>query len=101
MPNSLNFSCLQVAGEFELDADERLIFETLLAASQYHGLTTTLRCAGGWVRDKLLGRASKDIDIAIDDMTGAEFGRKVAEYQKAIVCLLILFFLFSMGAPAT
>ena len=30
------------------------------------GLSTTLRCAGGWVRDKLMGRTSLDIDIALD-----------------------------------
>jgi len=33
-----------------------------------------LRFAGGWVRDKLLGSASDDIDVAIDTMTGYGFG---------------------------
>jgi tRNA nucleotidyltransferase (CCA-adding enzyme) len=36
-------------------------------------LKTTLRVAGGWVRDKLMGKESDDIDIAVDDMTGKEF----------------------------
>ena len=29
--------------------------------------------AGGWVRDKLLGQHSDDIDVALDDMYGEEF----------------------------
>jgi tRNA nucleotidyltransferase/poly(A) polymerase len=37
-------------------------------------LKTTLRVAGGWVRDKLLGKESNDIDIALDDMMGKDFG---------------------------
>jgi tRNA nucleotidyltransferase (CCA-adding enzyme) len=32
-----------------------------------------LRVAGGWVRDKLMGIESDDIDIALDDMYGEEF----------------------------
>ena len=40
-------------------------------------LQTTLRVAGGWVRDKLLGKESDDIDIAIDDMKGEEFAKLV------------------------
>ena len=34
---------------------------------------TVLRVAGGWVRDKLIGKESSDIDIALDDMYGEEF----------------------------
>jgi tRNA nucleotidyltransferase/poly(A) polymerase len=78
----------EVKQRIELNALETQIFDTLLAARAHHGLETTLRCAGGWVRDKLLGRESHDIDIAVNDMTGAEFGAKVAEYQKSQVCEL-------------
>ncbi|KAI2619226.1 hypothetical protein GGR54DRAFT_630776 [Hypoxylon sp. NC1633] len=38
-----------------------------------------LRWAGGWVRDKLLGIASHDIDTAINVMTGEAFALKLCE----------------------
>ncbi|KAH6660737.1 hypothetical protein BKA67DRAFT_511430 [Truncatella angustata] len=38
-----------------------------------------LRWAGGWVRDKLLGIASHDIDTAINTMTGEAFSSKIVE----------------------
>ena len=40
-------------------------------------LDTTLRVAGGWVRDKLLGKESMDIDITLDDIKGIDFVRLV------------------------
>ncbi|RKP05364.1 hypothetical protein THASP1DRAFT_19902 [Thamnocephalis sphaerospora] len=43
-----------------------------------------LRIAGGWVRDKLLGLESHDLDIAINTMTGFEFAQHLAEYQRSI-----------------
>lgn len=49
------------------------------------GLSTTLRCAGGWVRDKLMGRTSLDIDIALDNLMGREFADRVNEHLKAHV----------------
>lgn len=39
-----------------------------------------LRFTGGWVRDKLLGIESHDIDVAINNMTGYQFGLKMKEY---------------------
>jgi len=36
-----------------------------------------MRVAGGWVRDKLLGKESDDIDIALDDMMGSEMVKMV------------------------
>ncbi|KAH3680741.1 hypothetical protein WICMUC_000175 [Wickerhamomyces mucosus] len=39
-----------------------------------------LRITGGWVRDKLLGNQSNDIDIAINTLTGEEFAEGLAEF---------------------
>ena len=39
-----------------------------------------LRFTGGWVRDKLLGINSHDIDIGISTMTGYQFGMELKEY---------------------
>ncbi|CAK7239515.1 MAG: CCA tRNA nucleotidyltransferase, mitochondrial [Sporothrix thermara] len=39
-----------------------------------------LRWAGGWVRDKLLGQASHDIDTAINVMTGFAFARQMQAF---------------------
>ncbi|PLB51208.1 tRNA nucleotidyltransferase/poly(A) polymerase [Aspergillus steynii IBT 23096] len=41
---------------------------------------TVLRFTGGWVRDKLLGVDSHDIDVAINTMTGYQFGILLKEY---------------------
>lgn len=41
-----------------------------------------LRFTGGWVRDKLLGVESHDIDVAINKMTGYQFGLRLKEYLE-------------------
>jgi tRNA nucleotidyltransferase (CCA-adding enzyme) len=41
-----------------------------------------LRWTGGWVRDKLLGVESHDIDVAINKMTGFQFGLRLKEYLE-------------------
>ncbi|KAK1780117.1 hypothetical protein QBC45DRAFT_324656 [Copromyces sp. CBS 386.78] len=42
-----------------------------------------LRWAGGWVRDKLLGTESHDIDVAINNMTGEAFALRLRDYCDA------------------
>jgi tRNA nucleotidyltransferase (CCA-adding enzyme) len=42
----------------------------------------SVRWTGGWVRDKLLGVGSHDIDVAINKLTGENFGLKMLEYLK-------------------
>jgi len=59
--------------------------EFYLCAAPQAALGTTLRCAGGWVRDKLMGRQSLDIDIALDNMLGKDFAQKVNEHLAARV----------------
>ena len=60
-----------------LSPEEAQLFDTLLAVVEDEQLGTTLRVAGGWVRDKVLGHWSPDgkvdIDIALDNMMGSEF----------------------------
>ncbi|KAI3436203.1 hypothetical protein D9Q98_002257 [Chlorella vulgaris] len=67
----------------ELTDEEAALFKQLLDATKQAGLGTTLRCAGGWVRDKLMGRTSIDIDIALDNMLGREFADRINDYLKA------------------
>ncbi|XP_058204129.1 CCA tRNA nucleotidyltransferase, mitochondrial [Rhododendron vialii] len=71
---------VQVRDRIDLTDKERLIFGRLLEVLRHFSLQTQLRVAGGWVRDKLLGRDCYDIDIAIDNMLGKEFCEKVNEY---------------------
>jgi len=52
---------------------EQQIFDILLSISDKYALGITFRVAGGWVRDKLLGNQSDDIDISLDVMTGKQF----------------------------
>ncbi|KAM0323429.1 hypothetical protein ACHAQA_008708 [Verticillium albo-atrum] len=65
---------------------ERQLRNLLIDVSAYIDSTDSLseplvlRWAGGWVRDKLLGTASHDIDVAINVMTGLRFGEKLREY---------------------
>ncbi|KAM0886953.1 hypothetical protein ACQ4PT_029356 [Festuca glaucescens] len=65
----------------ELTEEEEKIFQRLLDVVRHFDLGTTLRVAGGWVRDKILGEQPADIDIALDNnMTGLEFSVKYAKF---------------------
>ncbi|KAL9317742.1 hypothetical protein ACSQ67_014259 [Phaseolus vulgaris] len=91
-------STFQVRDRIDLSDIERSIFDRLLATLRHFHLETQLRVAGGWVRDKLLGKECYDIDIALDNMMGTEFVDKVREYLLTIgedaqgVCVIERFF---------
>ena len=59
----------------KLTSQELAICGFLLKKNDELGLGITFRFAGGWTRDKILGRESDDIDIAIDKMTGKQFAQ--------------------------
>lgn len=54
----------------------------------YNSKSTTeplvLRFTGGWVRDKLLGIESNDIDIAINHLSGEDFATKLRDYLQEV-----------------
>ena len=66
--------------QISLTAKEIQIFDTLKTVLALNKKETTMRVAGGWVRDKLLGLESDDIDIALDDMMGQDFAKMISEY---------------------
>lgn len=68
--------------EIKLDNTEQKIFALLLSVVQEKAPGTVLRVAGGWVRDKLLGKTSHDIDIALNNMSGEAFANIVNDYMK-------------------
>ncbi|XP_024526540.1 CCA tRNA nucleotidyltransferase, mitochondrial [Selaginella moellendorffii] len=60
-----------------LTREEAKILDALRLAIRKCDLKTEVRVAGGWVRDKLLGVESHDLDIALDGMTGQQFCDRV------------------------
>lgn len=73
----------------QLDPREKQLKSLLLDAAAYIDRrdkkeepdeALVLRWAGGWVRDKLLGRPSHDIDVAINCMTGEKFGNQLRDF---------------------
>eukprot|EP00891_Asterochloris_glomerata_P004496 jgi/Astpho2/4496/Aster-00096 len=69
--------------QVQLKDSEKELFRLLKNTLQHANLRTTLRCAGGWVRDKLLGKDSVDIDIALDDMLGTQFAEHLNAYLES------------------
>ncbi|CCE62009.1 hypothetical protein TPHA_0B03380 [Tetrapisispora phaffii CBS 4417] len=49
-------------------------------ASNNEAEALELRITGGWVRDKLLGSQSNDLDIAVNIMSGESFALKLNDY---------------------
>lgn len=60
-----------------LNENERQILDLLCGYCKELNVKRTepveLRITGGWVRDKLLGKESNDVDVAVNVMTGEEF----------------------------
>ena len=70
------------AQRLQLTSAEASLRDLLLHVAKYINpdQPTDLRFTGGWVRDKLMGIQSHDIDVGINDMTGYQYGLKMKEY---------------------
>ncbi|NJM82158.1 MAG: CCA tRNA nucleotidyltransferase, partial [Tabrizicola sp.] len=66
----------------KLDAREKLLRDCLADCAQTIQLHDPLeiRFAGGWVRDKLLGQQSNDIDAALSTLSGKVFGQNFSRF---------------------
>jgi tRNA nucleotidyltransferase/poly(A) polymerase len=65
-----------------INQDEKTLFEALKTCAEQNNVV--LRVAGGWVRDKILGRQNDDIDIAIDKISGQIFSNHLFKYVNTL-----------------
>ena len=69
--------------QFSLSDEEEELFDTVRRAVKDQKLGTTVRVAGGWVRDKLMGLSGKnDIDFALDNLSGSTFAKALAGWYE-------------------
>ncbi|TFK40882.1 hypothetical protein BDQ12DRAFT_600250 [Crucibulum laeve] len=72
--------------KIELTETEERICQLLngcaMSLQKEKNVYTTCRIAGGWVRDKLLGSQSNDIDVALSNAMGVEFAEHLAIYAR-------------------
>jgi tRNA nucleotidyltransferase/poly(A) polymerase len=72
--------------QIQLNNTEEMIFKFLqdacVSIGAVKGVQPTVRVAGGWVRDKLLGVQSKDIDITVDTIRAEEFADKLYDISN-------------------
>ena len=73
----------RVVQTIALTPTEKRLFALLVDVAKRRSPGTTVRVAGGWVRDKLLGLPGRDIDIVLDDTSGARFAKHVVAHQRA------------------
>ncbi|MGA1823575.1 MAG: CCA tRNA nucleotidyltransferase [bacterium] len=65
-----------------LSKEEKELFSILKEVGRQKTPSTTIRVVGGWVRDKLLGIYSDDIDIMLDNISGEDFAHCVTTFLK-------------------
>eukprot|EP00592_Proboscia_alata_P021876 CAMPEP_0194425522 /NCGR_PEP_ID=MMETSP0176-20130528/24806_1 /TAXON_ID=216777 /ORGANISM="Proboscia alata, Strain PI-D3" /LENGTH=202 /DNA_ID=CAMNT_0039235883 /DNA_START=66 /DNA_END=670 /DNA_ORIENTATION=+ len=74
---------LSVAGHYNAKLiDTSALDSSPAAAQQPPALPITIRVAGGWVRDKVLGLSSHDIDIALDTISGSQFADLIVSHLQ-------------------
>jgi len=83
MSNKFDQNRAVVSGvEIQLSPLEHKIFSFIRNAIDEMPQRPVARVAGGWVRDKLLGVESDDIDITVDSMSGKDFVDWLAQIAR-------------------
>ena len=64
----------------KLTSDEKELFSIISEVIKKYTPSTQAFVAGGWVRDRLLGKKSEDIDIMLSNISGEEFAKLLTSY---------------------
>lgn len=72
----------QKMAQIPLQENESAIFDFMRKARDRFAPGISLRVAGGWVRDKLLGKNSDDIDVAVSGGDGVALANAMAAYGR-------------------
>ena len=71
-----DYETLRISNTISLTKQEQDLFNLVKEVRDKYCPSTTIRVAGGWVRDKLLGKTtSHDVDFVLNDMPGSDFAR--------------------------
>ncbi|EOB13633.1 tRNA adenilyl transferase [Nosema bombycis CQ1] len=65
--------------KIQLEEHEEKIFTMVLDCSKKFFKNSNPRVAGGWVRDKIMGNSSYDLDITLDNVSGYDFATQLRE----------------------
>jgi len=71
----------KISKSIQLTPEEHAIFNVIKAGRDAYASGVQLRIAGGWVRDRLLGKVSDDIDIAVSGGDGNSVAEAVRRYD--------------------
>ena len=72
---------MKVDTNIKLTPVEEEVFEIIRAVIRNKSPMTQAFAVGGWSRDKLLNIESNDIDIMVDNISGADFAKMVTNYM--------------------
>ncbi|KAH0790195.1 polyA polymerase family protein [Histomonas meleagridis] len=75
----------RLESEENLTQQEKNAFELLRNVCNHFNPPVIVRAVGGWVRDKILGMESDDLDVSVENASGPQFALKMQELTKAKV----------------
>ena len=64
----------------KLTSEEKEVFSVIKEVIAKYTPSTNAYAVGGWTRDKLIGAKSNDIDIMLDNISGADFAKLVTKH---------------------
>jgi tRNA nucleotidyltransferase/poly(A) polymerase len=78
-----DYDTLPISGTLSLTKEEQELFQLIRDVRDKHSPSTTIRVAGGWVRDKLLHETTLgDVDLVLSDISGREFAQLFRDYLE-------------------